>query len=140
MLLIVVAFRQRPDLVAAVVDPAACGLLRWDVLAFILRIDEEIWVIGEGHLHQTATELGDEDELHPLIGHLLRRPTMEGGRVDAAAPWCFHISALCMSRKSGRSQSERRYDQTAICFHPIFHCRRSGDSGLDFIHVYCGQC
>src|SRR5580698_10997151 len=41
VLLVVIAFRQRPDLIPAIVDPAAIRLTWGNVLSFVYRIHEQ---------------------------------------------------------------------------------------------------
>jgi hypothetical protein len=54
MLLVVIAFRQRPYFVTAIVNPAAVGFFRRNVLPFVNRVVEEIGMAIEADLHQAA--------------------------------------------------------------------------------------
>ena len=74
MLLIFIPFGQRPKLVAAVVEPLAW--VRRQVFSFVLGIDEQKWMAAENHLHQPSAILGNDDQLHPPVGHLLRVPAL----------------------------------------------------------------
>ena len=72
MLFVIVALRQRPELVASIVEPfVGC---RWHVLACIFRVDEQVSVACECDLHQSAAILWHDNQLYPTVRHLLRRP------------------------------------------------------------------
>src|SRR6185437_475638 len=65
VLFVVVAFRQEPDFVAAVIKPL---LGSWrQILACILRIHEQEGMTGELNLHQAPAVLRYGRELDPLI-------------------------------------------------------------------------
>src|ERR1700693_5981795 len=61
MLFIVVSLGQKPELVAAVIEPLA-GIRR-KVLASELRIYEQGSVSGKAHLHQPSAILRNDDQL-----------------------------------------------------------------------------
>src|SRR5258708_36781820 len=74
MLFVVVPLGQEPELVAAVVEPLA--LVRRQIFAFILRIDEQIRVSRESHLYQPSAVLRQYDQLDPAIGGPLCMPAL----------------------------------------------------------------
>ncbi len=74
MLFVVVPLGQEPELVAAVVEPLA--LVRRQIFAFILRIDEQIRVSRESHLYQPSAVLRQYDQLDPAIGEPLCMPAL----------------------------------------------------------------
>ena len=61
MLFIVVALRQKPKLVATIIEPLAGT--RGKILSRELRIDKQVIVAGKGYLHQAATVLRNDDQL-----------------------------------------------------------------------------
>src|SRR6202140_3332039 len=79
MLFIVVSLGQKPELVAAVIEPLA--RIRRKVLASELRIYEQVSVSGKGHLHQPSAILRNDDQLKPLVRELQRVPALIGDRV-----------------------------------------------------------
>jgi hypothetical protein len=64
-----VTFRQRPYLVAAIVEPFFRFLLfvGGEVFDFQLHVDESIRVISERHLDAASTQLGHDGRCHPLV-------------------------------------------------------------------------
>src|SRR6185295_10290224 len=84
MLLVVVPFGQKPELVAAVVEPLV--LRRRPVLSCEPWIDEKVGMSVEAHLHQTSAILRDDDELNPLVGDLLRLPPFVVDALDSTRP------------------------------------------------------
>ena len=65
MLFVIVSLREKPYLVAAVVEPFAVSWRK--IFPGELRIDEKIWMSGEGHLYDAPTILGDDDQLNPAV-------------------------------------------------------------------------
>ena len=82
MLFIVVAFRQEPQFVAAVIEPLAGTW--WKILASQLGIVEQIGVPREGDLHQATAILRHDNQLHPSVRKLLRLPSLVVHGLDPA--------------------------------------------------------
>src|SRR5277367_2284820 len=87
VLLVIIAFRQRPDLVAAIVDPAACRLSRRNVLALVSRIHEQVRMSVESDLHQPAAQLRNERQTDPVVRDLLAMPSIEFHGPNGARGW-----------------------------------------------------
>ena len=65
MLFVIVSFREKPYLIAAVVEPFAVG---WGkIFSGELGIDEKIRMSREGYLYYAPTILGDDDQLNPAV-------------------------------------------------------------------------
>ena len=98
MLFVVVSFGQKPELVAAIVEPLARA--RRQILARKLGIHEEIGMSGETHLHEAPAILRHHDQLHPSIGELLRVPALVIHGFDAAI--CA-FRRICLTARRDRS-------------------------------------
>ena len=81
-----VTFRQRPNLIASVVDPFALfhRISRREIFSFVVRIDKQVAVLPERNLHQPAPELGNHRKLLPVIGQLFSFPPAKGRGLHAA--------------------------------------------------------
>ena len=77
VLLVIIALRQRPDFVTAIVNPTAGRFCRRDIFAFVHRVHEQVRVTTETNLNQPAAQLRNKCQLHPIICDLLRLPTLE---------------------------------------------------------------
>ena len=75
MLLILIALRQRPDLISAVVAITMTFAFRRNHLPLKQAVDIEEIMAAEGDLYQPPTDLRNNLQLHPWIGHLLGLPT-----------------------------------------------------------------
>src|ERR1700686_3286331 len=105
MLFIVVSLGQKPELVAAVIEPLAGT--RGEVLAREFRIYEQVNVAGKDHLHQPATVLRHDNQLEPLVRELLRMPALMFDRVDAADCTFRRILLTeCRGETQGRHDGE----------------------------------
>src|ERR1700728_1051769 len=85
VLFIFAAFRHGPDLVAAVVDPFARGLVGRYVFAFIFGIHEEVGMAFKFDLHQASAQLRNDGQPDPSIGDLLSLPAPEINWLNCAA-------------------------------------------------------
>src|SRR5579864_414371 len=79
-------FRQRPELVSAIIDPAAKlrRLGRRNVVALVSGVHKQERVPGEFDLHQPSAYLWHDREPQPFIGQLHGIPALEFHRIRAA--------------------------------------------------------
>jgi hypothetical protein len=96
MLFVAGAFRQGPDLVAAIIEPALLrgGYFGRKRLTLELLIHKQVVVIAKGHLHQASAKLRNDRQFHPGIGQADGFPAQV---VDIIHLACFRSG---QSRKS----------------------------------------
>src|ERR1700733_8084012 len=72
------AFGQWPELVPPVVDPFMfLYVYGGQVAALIERIDEQVAMLPELHLHQPPAKLGNHGKTHPVVEQFLSLPAFE---------------------------------------------------------------
>src|SRR5215469_8732241 len=106
MTFIVATFRHRPYLVSTIVYPAPGGFHGRNVFAPVRRINEQEVVPVEAHLHQTATELRDDDQPCPLVRDFVSIPPVEGHGPDAAG----RMRVACRNGRAVRSSKRTNSD------------------------------
>src|SRR5579864_4351875 len=100
-------FRQRPELVSAIIDPAAKlrRLGRRNVVALVSGVHKQERVPGKFDLHQPSAYLWHDREPQPFIGQLHGIPALEFHRIRLARR---------MNRQTCREpcglQSDKGYD------------------------------
>lgn len=80
MLFVVVSLGQKPEFIAAIVEPFLFG--RREVFARKLGIDEEVGMSCETDLYYPASILWHDEQLDPLIRDLLCMPTLVVHGID----------------------------------------------------------